>query len=468
MLKKSLSVEAVRSTNITKTANDYNTTRKTVYHYKDKALNAINNAFSTQSHDDKVLYHLPITKDYIKMTIVSLHGIAKVSERDIQSVIECLFDYSISTGTINGVLNDISLKARAINSSYTHENCKHSASDECFHQGKPVLAVSDIPSKFCFLLELEDTLNEDVWTMHLQELKTKGYNPETNTMDGGTSMVAAYESTYPETMLKYDHFHIIKDFKEAIQCLKKKYDSATTKAIKAYGNYNISDMQYRQLRQDMCFYRDLYKTTKTLLDWMQYDVLQLAASMPSIRSELFDFIINELQKIAEDHPQRITAIITKLRNQKDKLLAVTNELNVRFSKVAIKYKVSLNDVWDICYLSRYSAKQDTYHIQAIDLETRLGEQFDCIEDEVLTCMKNTYRTSSVIENFYSRLRPYIDPRKGFKSKRYDLILFMLNHLRFKRSKHKEHVGKSAAELYTQSKLPTWIEMLGLQSFKRAA
>ena len=165
MLKESLSIEAIRSTNLTKTANDYNTTRKTVYRHKTKALNAINDAFSAKSHNDRVLYHLPITKDYIKTTIVALHGIAKVSERDIQSVIECLFDYSISIGSINGVLNDISLTARAINSSYTHENCKHSASDECFHQGKPVLAVSDIPSKFCLLLELEDIANTDMFSV---------------------------------------------------------------------------------------------------------------------------------------------------------------------------------------------------------------------------------------------------------------------------------------------------------------
>jgi hypothetical protein len=67
-----------------------------------------------------------------------------------------------------------------------------------------------------------------------------------------------------------------------------------------------------------------------------------------------------------------------------------------------------------------------YKDQAV---TAIGNHFDNLkDDEVLNCIATTYRTSSVIENLNSRLRPYIDARKGFKSNRHSFIQFMLNHL----------------------------------------
>ena len=107
-------------------------------------------------------------------------------------------------------------------------------------------------------------------------------------------------------------------------------------------------------------YEDIYFRTSTLLTWMQYDILQLPASKPSIRSELFDFIIEELNKVADKHPHRITDIITTLNNNKDSLLDVAKSLNTQFENIAIKHGVSLDTVWDISYFSRYKLNSTEY------------------------------------------------------------------------------------------------------------
>ena len=151
--KSNLAYEALSSNNISDTSRNNKTSRKTVYKYRDEAKLAIDQHF--EEKDESTLYNMPISKSSKDTAILTLSGICKASERDIQTAIHYLYDYSISTGHINGVLNRTSKVAGNVNDTYTFENCKSSTSDECYHRGDPILAVADIPSKFCLLLEVK-------------------------------------------------------------------------------------------------------------------------------------------------------------------------------------------------------------------------------------------------------------------------------------------------------------------------
>jgi hypothetical protein len=469
--QKSLALEALSSDNISELSRNNQTTRKTVYKYRDEAVLAINNHFELANDD--VLFNIPVTKALIETAVVTLSGVCKGSERDIRSTILYLYDYSISTGSINNILNSISNTAGDINNGYNLEDCKNSTSDECFNRGDPILAVADIPSKFCLMLEREDKLDQNVWEMYLEDLKTRGFYPTVNVLDGGSSMNPAFETVYEKTTLRYDHFHILKTIKELLRFLKNKKESAVTLALKYFNKLSKKETEDNQALWDIASIdmkssEDIYVTTSTLLTWMQYDILQLPAANPSVRSELFDFIIDELTLVAEKHPHRISGIITTFKNQKTSLLDVAESLNTQFKVIADNHNVPLDTVWDICYLARYKFTSQEYHLQSLELDEKLGDTFDLIEDQVLNCIDTTYRTSSVIENLNSRLRPYIDARKGFKSNRYSFIQFMLNHLPFQRSANEAHKGKSAAEIFIGKDLPEWTELLNLKRFKRAA
>lgn len=470
--QKCLALEALSSNNISELSKKNNTTRKTVYKYRDQAVAAINDHFSDMKEND-VLYHVPVTKDLIKTAVVTLSGVCKSSERDIQSAVYYLYDYSISTGSISNILNEISITSGHINVTYTLEGCKDSASDECYHRGDPILAVADIPSRFCLLLEREDKLDQSVWELYLEDLKTRGYYPEVNVLDGGTAMNPAYNVVFAETSLRYDHFHILKSIKELLRFLKNKKESATTYALNCFNKlskkaHEDNKALWEASSADMEHYESVHSKSSTLLTWLQYDVLQLPAVNPDDRSSLFDFIVDALSLVAAEHPHRVSDLIVTLKNQKSSLLDASESLNTQFKIIADNHKVSLDTVWGICYLARFDFTSRAYHLQSLELDERLGETFDLIEDEVLKCIATTYRTSSVIENFNSRLRPYIDARKGFKSNRYSFIQFMLNHLPFQRSANPKHKGKSPAEIFTGKELPEWTELLGLKRFKRAA
>lgn len=211
----------------------------------------------------------------------------------------------------------------------------------------------------------------------------------------------------------------------------------------------------------------VYNHVSTLGSWLQYDILQLAGCNPIDRERLFDFILVELTTVAA-HSPRILAFAKSLIHQKEGLLAASHVLNREFQQIGIRYNISEQDVWDVCCVTKYDINTLSYHNKADALALILGEQYDQIEDEVLGVLAATPRCSSMIENFNSRLRPYLDARKLITSESLDLIRFYLNHQIFLRSKHDYMQRKSPAEVLTGISHSNWLDMLGFQRFKRIA
>jgi hypothetical protein len=107
----------------------------------------------------------------------------------------------------------------------------HSASDEVFHRNLPILAVVDIPSRYCALLRKEDSRDADVWGVSLLDIIEQGYSPELNISDHASGMKKAFEDNLPDTALRYDHFHLLKAMNELLRFLKNRKQSALTAAL---------------------------------------------------------------------------------------------------------------------------------------------------------------------------------------------------------------------------------------------
>ena len=168
------------------------------------------------------------------------------------------------------------------------------------------------------------------------------------------------------------------------------------------------------------------------------------------------------------HTHRIDAIVTTLNEQRDALLDVANELNNKFMVVAEKRGLSIDTIWKICYLARYAFDSVKYCEASSELELLIGSKYDEIEDEVLHILDTTHRCSSIIENFNSRLRPYLDTRKFISQKMLALIQFYLNHRPFPRSQHARLKHKSPAEALTGQPHKPWREMIGFKRVLRKA
>ncbi len=83
-------------------------------------------------------------------------------------------------------------------------------------------------------------------------------------------------------------------------------------------------------------------------------------------------------------------------------------------------------------------------------------------------MSTTDKTSCMVENFNSRLRPYFFLRKEINNHYLPLLQFYLNHTPLLRSEHEYRKGKTPTEIMTDKPHPHWLEMLGLTRFKKVA
>jgi len=77
--------------------------------------------------------------------------------------------------------------------------------------------------------------------------------------------------------------------------------------------------------------QSLYELVDALCTWLQYDVLQLPGVQPDDRENLYDFIVDELSQVKEQH-HRIAEYVRSLKHQKQHLLAVSHTLHEAFEK----------------------------------------------------------------------------------------------------------------------------------------
>ena len=230
----------------------------------------------------------------------------------------------------------------------------------------------------------------------------------------------------------------------------------------------IRDRKLSCAKKEEAEQRDRSSTIDTLISWMEHDVLNMAGLSVEIRKELFDFIVDEFDLLAQHHPHRLQEMCNKLRRRRDKLLAYVDVLHEKFKVIAKQLSVNIQQVWDVCQLQRYNILGDNYHIQSSTLEGELGDQFDTIEDEVILAMESTERTSSMIENQHSRIRPYLNAFQNVSNKYLSLLRFYLNHTPFLRSVRSHRENKTPWEILSGNQHAHWIEMLGYTRFKRAA
>lgn len=463
---------------LTNLAQRNNVSRKFIYKQKDKAVNAVDNAFeSTSQPPHKVLFYLPVTFHWLRQLILCLVLHCRANHRGIQKLLSDVFDYPISLGTIHNVIDNTKTIAKTINDKQDLQQIKIASQDEKFQYNQPVLAGIDIPSLYCYLLSQEDNRDKDTWSVHLLDLKKQGFNPDRVIGDDAGGLRSAHKFIFPTVPYDIDYFHITQTLMKLRRYLRNKCKSATTNHQQIEEKMNkaklatkikkyASQLAVAKKQKDKMVY--LSESTDTLINWLQHDVFNKAGPKPEIRYELYDFILDELNQLAHIHPHRIQEVCTTLKNQKFFLLAFSEVLNDKFEIIADEFGCPLEDIWLMCKLQRYTYNSDAYCIALLPVHECFQNKFDGVEEAVIQALYATERTSSMIENLNSRLSPYFFLRREIGFGYLDLLRFYFNHTPFLRSARPERINKSPVEILTEKEHPHWLELLGYQRFKKAA
>jgi len=477
--KRDLAIKAIRRDQpLSQIAADNRVSRNFIYQQQTKAMNAVNDSFEPKAvENEKVIFYLPITFSWLCQLILCLVFHCRANHRGIQKLLSDVFDYNLSFGTIHNIVNGAKTKAKTINAKQDLTNIKLAAQDEMFHYNKPVLTGVDIRSLYCYLIAHEQQRDFETWGTHLLDLKNQGLNPERVFGDDADSIRSAHNYVHPNIPYDIDNFHTIKALMELRRyfrnCLKTANSNRTwlqSKADKAIlttkiENYNTQLAVAKTKENEM---KCLSQSIDTLVSWMQHDVLNMPGLAPTSRYELFDFILAEFNQLATQHPHRIRALCTTLKNQKYFLLAFTEVLDKKFQLIAEEFIYPLEKIWEMCILQRCKYGSDNYAIRSLPLQDYFKADFDEVEDAVSKALDTTERTSSMVENLHSRLRPYFYLRREIGFGYLDLLRFYLNHTPFLRSERAERQGRTPAEILTGKSHSHWLEMLGYERFKRAA
>lgn len=461
---------------ITDLATNFDVSRKFVYQQAATAQAALDDAFLSTKTDDEVLFHLPVTKAWLRQATLGLVFICHSSLRGASEYWRDLFGVHMAVGTVHNILRDAVTKARPYNRRQNLANVNIGALDELFQTRHPVLVGADVASTYCFLLSMEEHRDAVTWGVRLLELQERGFAPKATIADFGTGIRAGQKLAMPDVPCRGDVFHALCEVTALVSYLENRAYETITTAGKLERKKTKTQQQGKRSQavgRKAAAAGRAETQAVTLADdiallacWLHYDIFAVSGLAYTDRCALYDFILTELKAREQLCPHRIGPIHTLLKNHRSELLAFASQLDREVVKLAEEFQVPELIIRAVLDLQRLDEGQPRYWREVALLQRKLHHDFYRISEAVQEMADQVVRASSVIENLNSRLRSYFFLRRQLGSDYLELLQFFLNHRRFLRSEHAERVGKSPAELLTGVEHPHWLEMLGYTRFCR--
>jgi hypothetical protein len=472
--RQQLAVAALAGTEpITQLADDYQVSRKFVYQQKDKAEQALHEAFAPElPADARVLFWLPVTALWLRRLILALLLVCHSSYRGVYELLRDLFHYTLSLGTIHAIAQAAMQRASALNAQHDLSAVRIAAHDEIFQAHQPVLVGVDVDSTYCYLLSLEEQRDGDTWGLRLLELQVHGFTPQAIIGDGGNGLQAGHALALPEVPRRGDVFHVVKEvtavatfldnraYQALATCAKLERQQAHRQRKKGRRDRSVSQ-KLRHARPGAEAAVTLADDVATLVGWLRHDILALAGPCHAERQALYDFVVAELRARASWCPHRLGPLCTYLANQRDDVLAFAQQLDTDLETVAADFQVAPVVARTVLYVQEMDMRDSRRWPREAALRQQLRGQFYELSQAVAALARRTVRASSVVENLNSRLRNYFFLRRHLGPGYLQLLQFFLNHRRFLRSEHAERVDQSPAELLTSQGHAHWLELLGL-------
>jgi hypothetical protein len=465
---------------ITKLADDFDVSRKFVYQQAATAQGALEEAFApAAAADDRVLFHLPVTKGWLRQVTLGLVLICHSSFRGVHEFCRDLLGMNLSLGTVHNIVQDAVNQARAFNLEQDLAPVRIGAHDEIFQNRQPVLVGADVASTYCYLLSPEEQRDGDTWAIRLLELQDRGLAPDATIADFGTGLRAGQQQALPGVPCRGDVFHALQTVtalltyleNRAYRTIEAHHKLAKKKAkIKRQGRATQGfatkvHSAYQAETQAVALADDIAVLTR----WLHHDVLAVSGLPHADRCALYDFLVAELK--AREHlcPHRIGPVCRFLENQRDDLLAFAAQLDRELAALAEEFQVPVAIVHELLDLQALDERLPQRWQREAALRQKLRDRFWDLSEGVQHVADSTVRASSVIGNLNSRLRCYFFLRRHLGPDYLALLQFFLNHRRFLRSEHPERIGKSPTELLTgqththalagNARLPTFLPEL---------
>ena len=477
--RQQLALEALAGQPIRHLAAQHDVSRKFVYQQLHQAHDALAAAFAPDppTAADAVLFHLPVTRGWLRQLVLSLVLTCHSSLRGVTTLLEEVFDYPLALGTVHRILTAAVPTAQAHNAAQELSGVRIGAHDEIYQAGRPILVGVDVDSTYCYLLSAEDHCDADTWGVRLLELTERGLAPEATVADAALGQRAGHALALPGVPCRGDVFHLVQQFAP----LERTVEDRAYLALAA-----VEQLQQRQARgerrrgrKSLALSQRLARARRAapravaladdvalLLRWLREDILAVAGPDVATRRELYDFVVAELQAREAQGPERLQALRQRLQNQRGAVLAFAQALDEQLLALAVGWAVPAAVPRELLLVQALSPGDARRWRREAALRRQLGARYYGLAETVAAVARQVVRASSVVENLNSRLRDYFFLRRQVGPPYLSLLQFYLNHRRFLRSARPERVGHSPRELLTGQAHPHWLELLGYRPFRR--
>jgi len=434
--RKGLAIQALAgSETVSDLAARHGVSRKFIYQQTHKSRAALDDAFSSVTPDDEVLFELAVTKAWLRQVVV---GLTLTCPGSYRGVVEFLRDVPVSLGSVHDVLQAATRQASTINHDQDLSRICVGLHDEILQGATPVLAGVDAHSTCCYILAAERRRDADTWGVHLLDAAAQGLDPDYTIADAGQGLRAGQKATWGDTPCHGDVFHIQRQCEGTANTLQHLATGATSRRktlqarIDRAGQSGPDDelaAQLRLARQSQAQANWLARDIRTLVHWLRHDVVALAGPDLATRRELFDFIVAELAAREPRDTRRIHPVRVTLQNQRDDLLAFAGVLDDKLTDVARALAIAEPLVREALVLHRLPSTPPAYWQGWNRLRAKMKCKFHTLFDAVSHAMARTPRSSSLVETLNSRLRSYFTLRRHLGGSYLDLLRFFLNHRR---------------------------------------
>jgi hypothetical protein len=466
------------ATPVAQLAREHRVSRQFLYRQADTARLALDRAFDPPPSAEEVLFHLPVTKSWLRQLILALVLSCHSPYRGVLAVLRDLFDTELSLGTVHNTVQAAVARARAINDCYDLAGVRVGAHDEIFQASRPVLVGVDTASTFCYLLSQEEHRDADTWGVRLLELAEHGFAPEALVADFGKGLRAGQALALPEVPCRGDVFHLVHDLEPVVSYLENRaYDALEVCARlereqareRGRGRPTHGVAQRLRRARAACDAALVLADDVGLLgEWLRHDVLALAGPCHADRRVLYDFITDELRARVPACAHRLGPIERLLRNRRDELLAFARALDEELGQMARAWGVAPEVLRRLLWARCRDRRDPVRWAEESAVRRRLGGHFHQAGRAIDALIAGTVRASSLVENLNGRLRTYFSLRRHLGPDYLELLRFYLNHHVLERSERAERRGKTPAELLTGVAHPHWLELLGFSRFARPA
>lgn len=350
-------------------------------------------------------------------------------------------------------------------------------SDEIFTRGQPILVTVDPKSLAILKIELVKNREAETWKKHWEEMIETGLiEGPTVVSDQGRGLLkgcALIGVTHHP-----DLFHLLRPvgmfgerfYRKALAAIAWEYErggleigsseAVIEKRRKAYEKAKVEAEEKIRRYDDFCYLWAELRKALELFDsegriedllWRKAEIEAILGLMRELGCERLN---QELKSFAAglkgywDYYQRAEEIYKELINRYPREVVEALACGWQLEKQAINNK----DYWT---RKRLMQEAEFYFDYAADL---LPAHAGAIIKQVVAAFDTEVRSSSLVENVNSSLRPLLDTCRGqVDQEMLELFAYVHNHRRFNRGKR---AGKAPIEILTGKQMDkTWLDSL---------